>query len=851
IADAEVTAWLPGRTLGVDDLPLRHARTDPGGRFALVNLPLGRIKVNANHPDFLDCAKLETEVAESGAPPTLDLVLTAGRSITGRLELPSGAPATHVEVRASFDVTRISGPNIMDMTRGASSVAHTDDAGNFRLQGLGKGPFVVESLSERVLFEGGPVATWRARREGVFPGTENLALVLRSPLGVAGRVEDDEGAPLTRFSVTARRVTQGEFVTLSTAYRRGDFEAQDGTFFLQGLTEGQWEFEAQGVSAATGTGLLSPAPLTLELPRPVGVDPLVLRAVRSVTVSGRVLDFEGQALVGARVRLDTGGSGWQMEMNPFPDEPSARSGDAGKFLLTGLRPGAFALVATARDHAPSAPLALTLEPGQVVDDALLRLEQGGTLEGQVFDKSGEPGSHWIVMLFSAADFSQVLGNTDSAGEFRMQHLLPGEWMLFALDPGSELQVDEDGVDMAAMLGAFRMSQATLREGETTHVTIGAPPQDPVRVHGRVTLGGEPYTGVTLSFYSQGGRLYENSENTSVDGQGRYEVVLDGPGRYMVSVQALLSGAGQQNTLEFSEEIPSQDEFRLDFKMPRGRISGRVEGPDGGAAAGARITLTLDGAPRSDSIFGGQYTEITTDGSGTFDIRGLRPGSYRLSAGGSSPYSGALQAPYGRLTTGAVHVAENQWIQDVVLRLAGPGTIEVHVLDAVGHPLSQATLFVRDSSGRMLEPFAGVLTDATGSADYEGLAPGEYGVSARVAGLTCEETERVRVREGARTAVTLRLEQGTVLTVKLKDAAGDPAVGQVSLTDSQGREMTGLFGMQDMQALLMEGAFSPTQVRLGPLPPGKYRVTATVNGRTATKSVRLRGEPAKSTTLRVR
>ena len=37
------------------------------------------------------------------------------------------------------------------------------------------------------------------------------------------------------------------------------------------------------------------------------------------------------------------------------------------------------------------------------------------------------------------------------------------------------------------------------------------------------------------------------------------------------------------------------------------------------------------------------------------------------------------------------------------------------------------------------------------------------------------------------------------TVKLKDGAGDPVSGTVSVTDSAGREMSGLFGMQDMQA----------------------------------------------------
>ena len=93
-----------------------------------------------------------------------------------------------------------------------------------------------------------------------------------------------------------------------------------------------------------------------------------------------------------------------------------------------------------------------------------------------------------------------------------------------------------------------LQQADIVEGETTHVVIGKPPVDPVRVHGKVTLGDEPYRGALVSFYPEGGKLYERLAFGSVDEDGRYELDLDGPGDYVVSVQMVYGGGSQQSSI---------------------------------------------------------------------------------------------------------------------------------------------------------------------------------------------------------------------------------------------------------------------------------------------------------------
>ena len=840
---AVVSGWLPGRAFGLDDERVRKVEADERGAYALTGLPAGRVKVSADHPERLDSTKRSLTLQDGEELQGVDLVLEDGRTVGGRVTLEGGAPAAGVDVRAWFDFARVSGPEFFNSTRGARARTRTDAEGRFELRGLGAGPFVVEATDERPLPGGGEEARWRDSRDHVLASGAEVLLVLRPPIALHGRVVDDEGEPVEGFSVVARREVMGEFASSTVDYRRGGFADPGGEFLLEGLEAGVWTV------AVEGEGLVSPAPLEVALPQ--GGEPLELTVVRSASVTGKVVDPDGGPVANARVKVDPGNLGWQIEIDPYPDAPTARSQPDGGFELPGLTPGTVALVAEAAGFAESNALSLELEPGQLFEDVRLMVTRGGTITGEVYTKEGGRGAGWFVMGFRASDWQQVMSGADGRGTFLIENVPAGSWMLMAMDPGAEMEVGEEGIDMSAMMSAWSMTQANVEEGGEVHVVIGAPPEDPVRVSGTVTLGGEPYKGAMVSFVPPGERMYEAMKNTSVAADGSYSLELDGPGSYVVSIQSSLSGAGQQNSIEYGVDVPERPDFEHDFELPEGRVSGRVLGPDGGPAGGTRITLTPDGEARTDSFFGGQYTEIVTEADGTFDIRALRAGTYRLSAGGASPFSGALQAPYGRVTSGDLALGEDQWLRDVELRLPEPGVLDVTVVDAAGNPLPQATVFVRDEHGRMLEPFSMVVTDGAGHCAYEGVAPGEVTVSARIANLTCAESEVVRVPEGGRVAVTLHLEQGTILWIRVRDADGDPTAAELSVTDETGREMTGMFGMQDLQALYMEGQFSPHEHRLGPLPPGRYEVTATVGGETEDKKVTLRGEAEKRLTLRIR
>ena len=207
--------------------------------------------------------------------------------------------------------------------------------------------------------------------------------------------------------------------------------------------------------------------------------------------------------------------------------------------------------------------------------------------------------------------------------------------------------EEGGVDLGGLMKNMEMGQATIVEGQETYVELGKPKDNPVLVHGRVTLAGEPYEGAILSFYPEGERLYERLEVTSVSDDGTYELELNGGGTYVVNVQKVPGAMGQQATIEYSRDIPSDvADLKMDFKLPLGRISGRIERADGRAAGLQRITLTLDGGTRTDSMFGGQYSEVSSKEDGSFELLGLRPGTYRLSAGGNSPFQRQQRQRFG-------------------------------------------------------------------------------------------------------------------------------------------------------------------------------------------------------------
>ena len=862
IAEATVRATLAGNWFGFDDRIVRRADCDAEGRFELLGVPAGKVGVVADHGQFLECPKVELELADGGRREGVELVLDTGASIAGSVSWPDGAPVADAEVKVSFDLSQMYGMGAMGALRGGGGKTRTDAEGKFRVQGLGAGPFTVVAMAQAPdappTWGEKPPPPWRARKDGVAKNTKELALVLHAPSGVRGTVASEDGAPIAKFKLFAQRVASGPLATFGQDSREEEFESADGSFFLTGLSHGNWKLTAH----AEGHAPIEP--VQLELPRDETREDLRIVLPLAAEARGFVRDQSGKPVANAEVVVDTGAPNWQRFVESGPKPPSTRSKPDGSFALDGLRPIAQKLSASARGHAKSLPVEVDLAATRRVDDVVIVMRNGATLTGEVFDDAGRHAGGWMVQVTDTTNFDQRMEFTDSDGRFRFEHLEPGSRQVVAMPAGAASAASEDGAaagggaekataeDMSAFVSKMKMGNAELADGETTHLVLGAPPKDPVQVRGRVTHAGEPYAGAMVAYVRSGaGAAGNRFKSTTTDKDGAYALQLAEPGAYTVSVQRFQGGGNQQNVVEFARTVPQAKETTIDLALPTGRISGLVRGDDGKPVSGARVSLGSEGSGEPGTMWGGHYNETATDAEGRYDIQALRPGRYTVQAGGMT-LGGAFgdDSAHGREAKNGVELAEGEWRKDVDFRLRRPGTIDVDVVDESGKPVSGASVFVRARGGELVDRFSLLATGVDGTCKYGGLAPGRYTVTARAGARASAESGEVEVRSGERTPARVVLATGSYVLVKVVDAEEKPLVASLSVRDEAGREVGGMYSLADLMQMFTDGGASTEEQRLGPFPAGKYRVTATLSdGRTLTRPVSLSGQAERKLNIR--
>jgi len=837
-----------GGLLGVSGQQVdREAETDAQGAFELGGLPPGRLRLLPQRDGYLDSIGKAIEVANGQTLGGIDLVLDRGNTIRGHVRFADGTPAPNARVEAELDPAAMTGAGAMNAWRGREGDARTDTDGAFEITGLGKGPFTVRVQAKST--DKGAERDGHAVAKKVAPNGEPLELVLQDALTLDGLVRDPNGAPVPSFSIELRSEPSGP-VAFGGGGRRvetREFEDAEGRFRLLGLEPGSWDVRAIAPNIGSSEWL------ALELPRATN-EPLVLALRLSASIAGVVLKPDGSPAAGARVEHSASGPGsaWAGAAN-WIEDGGARCDEHGAFFMDRQEPGSLVLHAAAEGAAPSEDLSLELAQGEARKDVVLKLREGGRVRGKIYDKQGElQAGRPIMAVFTST--SEVMQDTsDARGEFGFEHMRPGDWQIIAIASQDAMMeaAGAEEVDATAFMQDMKFKLITIADREEIEVVLGAPPEQPVHVSGRVESAGEGVRAM-VSFVPVGSEGMDALRLATSDSMGAFETDLDAPGEYLVTVQQLEDVAGRQNSIEFLETIPAEPRHELVLELPLGQIAGRVTDERGEPLAGARVTLTVDGPLSSGFGFGGNFVESSTGEDGRYALKHLRAGRYSVGAGGSL-LGGMLgeTSEHGRQMRAGLELEEGRSLQGIDFELGTSGSIEGRVLDEQGKPAAELAIFVRDSSGRLLERLSFLSTDAAGKFRCSGLAAGQYTVSARGGARATKESADVRVRSGESSKVELVAGAGTELRVSLVDAQGEPMRAAIEVLDSEGRQVNGMMGMSELMANFRAG-INANEQKVGPLPPGDYRVHAyALDGKSASKPVTLNGQAERTLKLRLK
>ena len=617
---------------------------------------------------------------------------------------------------------------------------------------------------------------------------------------LSGRVALADGAPVTSFLIEVFEpgVNASGHSTRSLK-ASGLFEAADGEFELERVPAGEWVL---GVRADDHLTVSGGGPLALQADTRVE---LVL--VREGRVRGVVLDPTGRQVEGARIL-------------PFPDEPETDA--EGRFDLPAARGGPGLLWANAAGFGPSEVVDFDLQPGEGLD-LELRLVRGARVTGEVLDDAGLPQPGIDVDLGNFAGERRLRGmdtETDEAGRFAFEDLPAGTFLVMADqdDPASSEKV--------------RAEQVTLAEGESVHLVLDGRVGNPILLRVAVTRASRPVSDCRVYAFPEGPGLLANAHQGRPDEQGRFELTLDRPGSYVLSVDA--RGRGRDSL--HSVHVPAEPVVDVAIALPAGRLAGRVVTAAGDPVAGKRVWTDREGEWSPISL--GMGRSIHTGEDGAFAFEGLQSGTWSVAAEGARPRHGILLAADGS-------------VEDLRLVRGETGAVRGRVLGPDGAPAAGVAVFARDAHGRWIDSFAPVASrPGTGEFEWRQLPPGDYTFVARHRTSASAESGPVRVTADAETSVELSLAPGAMLRVSLVDSEGGPVPASFRVFDAEGRSFETLQSPYDLELFLRDGHRSNGR-HVGPLPPARYTVEArAADGRVASRKVKVAGGDDEELVLRV-
>jgi protocatechuate 3,4-dioxygenase beta subunit len=366
----------------------------------------------------------------------------------------------------------------------------------------------------------------------------------------------------------------------------------DGSFRVRELPRGRYVVEVSHDMAGPDFADHTTEPLT------AGDDAVEIVVPIGVSVAGRVVDERGAGVEGVSVESTSALSEY--------DTKWATTDADGRFAVPAREGETYRV--TAERNGLVSPEPVDVPGGK--QDVVLRIEtppKSRGLAGVLVDEDGKPLAGTRIEARHPEDHRKVVGydTTDADGRFAIEGLPDGAFRL-------ELN-DYDPRGLALVHGLFDRGTRGLRITARGTVAISGVVVDE---------DGRPVRNADVSISHE---LMDASYGCDTDAGGAFSMSDFPPrGGYVVSVEHEAFVDRAVTGVDAGGE-------RLQIVLARGvELEGRIVGVDGAAVRRASFSLRL---LDSDATF---EVAAHTDDDGAFHVRGLRPGTYRVSVGDHGP-----------------------------------------------------------------------------------------------------------------------------------------------------------------------------------------------------------------------
>ncbi len=747
-----------------------RAASDARGHFTLAPLePGGAYELTAIHRRFI-ATTVTLGGLEPGSRRQTRIELSASRAGVGRVVDLAGRPVRDAAVAVRPAVKKSSRKRLRRLEIPGDPAAPAQPSLSASTDGQGR--FEIPELPARKLDllawrEGfAPMVVWGLEVPSGKDAADLGTLALEPAVAIEGVALDSEENPLEGVSIWAyeRPVRSGDVDLERLSKDAADaISAAGGRFRVDDLRAG-----ARLDLVAFRSGF---APAVLRrIPAP-NLESAVVVLEPSARLDGRVVDPEDRPIAGAEVVLqaqEPPAGSLAVRRTEAGDECSVRSDDAGHFAIDNVRSGSYEVVVSAEGFQPEPPLPVEIAPNAEIEELVVTLELGATLEGRTLTADGEPVAGVRIVVGDQAAVS------DPAGHYRAAGIPPG------LQTVEALHEDHNRL----------LAEAEIEPGRNELDLTFDPGW---QVSGRVVdPDGQPLADASVHLRSQAWRNSRHYRTASGE-SGRFELPRVAAGEYVLEAEK-----PEYVKTEAAERVVVDDDSveGLELTLARGAvISGRILGLEFDDLATVQIEA------RGDA---GRLHAGSVDFAGSYEIRDLAAGDWLVVAtlqdGGRQARAWATLEPGSRRARRDVEFEEG-------LALTGQVLYDLT-------PLPAAAVAV---VGRDVAAERQVATDYQGRFRIEDLRPGQYRVTVSSSRELLVHNQDVDLRTGRDVVIEIATSRVSGTVTSGGEPLGDALV---ALRQMQGGEGSSLFTV----GTNTEGFFTVAR-----LTEGSYQVTVRKDG----------------------